>query len=473
MTEMLDQKKFDLIIIGGGAAGIAAAIRSNELKAKTALINSGLPLGGTCVNVGCVPSKTLLRAGEVLHLAKKHGVPGIELAIKGFDFDKIIKDELQLVEKLRKVKYENALKYLENCTVIEGSAAFVSKNTIEVNGEHIAADKFIVAAGSTANVPPIDGIRETGFMTHTEALKPVRQPEELIVVGAGPLGLEYAQMYARFGTRVTILQRSESILPAGEPVLVERLHRLLVEEDITIKTAVRIKNARKENGRKYLVYLRKGQREEVSGDEILLAAGKTPNTEGLALDKAGIEIDGKRAIGVNDFLQTSQPHIFAAGDVAALPLRLETTAGHEGTLAAENALRGSRRSMDYTTVPYTIFTDPQFASVGFTEEQQMKNIGVCACRTISFSNIPRAHIMKRIEGMIKMAIHPQTGRILGVHVIAPDAGDIIAEAMLLVKNKNTIDDVVESLPVFPTLSEAIKIVALAFNKDVSKLSCCI
>ena len=280
-------------------------------------------------------------------------------------------------------------------------------------------------------------------------------------------------MYARFGTKVTILQRGLSIFPRGEKELTDCLSELLSKEGITVKTNVEVKRARKENGKKILSYIADGKQEEVPGDEILLAAGKTPNTLWLKLEKAAVEIDKKHAIMVNQYFQTSQSHIFAVGDVTNLPLRLEPTAGHEGTLAAENALTGSKGSIDYNTVPYTIFTDPQLAGVGFTEDEQIKKVGVCACRTASFTNVPKAMIMRRTEGLIKMTIHPSTGQVMGVHILAPNAGDLIAEAMMLIKNKNTIDDVINSLPMFPTLSEAIKIVALSFTKDISKLSCCI
>ena len=466
-------KTFDLIIIGGGAGAFAAAIRANELKAKTALVNTGLPLGGTCVNVGCVPSKALLWAGEILHTAKHHNIPGIELEVKNFDFQKVIQSELSLVERLRKEKYEKVLNNLEYVTHIEGKVVFVSPKEIEVNSEKLVAEKFIIAAGSTANVPPIKNIREVGYITHIEALKLERQPEELVVIGAGPLGLEFAQMYARFGTKVTVLQRSDSILSQAERVLANRLAEMLTKEGITIKTNTEVKTTQKQNGKKIVSYSVEGEEEEVAGDEILLAAGKTPNTQDLGADKAGIEIDEKQAIVVNQFLQTSSPHIFAVGDVTNLPLRLEPTAGREGTLAAENALANSQKSIDYNSVPYTVFTDPQLAAVGFTEDEQLKKMGVCACRTVSFENVPKAMIMGRTDGLIKMTIHPQTKQILGVHILAPHAGELIAEAMILIKNKNTIDDVTNSLPMFPTLSEAIKLVALSFTKDISKLSCCI
>ncbi len=464
---------FDLIIIGGGAGAFGAAIRANELQANTAMINAGLPLGGTCVNVGCVPSKTLLYAGEIMHLARSHGIPGIELAVKNFDFKKVVQDELALVEKLRTEKYSKVLKNLERVTFLEGRARFVSPHEVEVNGETIRAQKFIIATGSTASVPSIEGIRETGFVTHIEALALERQPKKLVIIGAGPLGLEFGQMYSRFGTTVTVLEMLPAICAASEPELVKRLSEVLSREGITIMTGARVKRAWKEKEKKFVSFEVAGKEARVEGDEILLATGKTPSTAGLGLETAKVDLDKRRAIVVNEFLQTSNPEVFAAGDVAGLPLRLETTAGHEGTLAAENALIRPRKTIDYDSVPYTIFTDPQLAGVGLTEEEQMKRFGTCMCKTVSFTDVPKAIITKRTEGLIKMAIHPETKQITGVHILAPHAGEIIAQAMMLVKNKNTIDDVLESLPMFPTLSESIKLAALSFTKDISKLSCCV
>ncbi len=464
---------FDLIIIGGGAGAFAAAIYANRFGAKTLMVNYGLPLGGTCVNIGCVPSKTLLWAGEVMHLAKSHNIPGIDIEVKNFDFAKVVQHEIDLVAKLRDEKYQKVLSQLEHVTYLEGKARFVSSKEIEVDGQKYSAEKFIIAAGSTAMVLPIENIKQVGYVTHIEALKLKKQPRELVVIGAGPLGLEFAQMYARFSTRVTILQRSSSIFPQGEKELTSRLVEILTNEGITIKTGVQVKSVRKEGDKKVITYVIEGKQEEVSGDEILLAAGKIPNTQGLSLDKAGVEIDEKQAIKVGPSFQTSQPHIYAVGDVTNLPIREEPTAGREGTLAAGNALNNANGSINYKIVPWTIFTDPQLAGVGLTEEQEVKQIGNCLCRTVSFMEVPKAHIIGRTEGLIKMVIHPETKVILGVHILAPHAGDLIAQAMWLIKNKNTIDDVVSSLPMFPTLSESIKIVALSFTTDISKLSCCV
>ncbi|MBI3260952.1 mercury(II) reductase [Candidatus Berkelbacteria bacterium] len=466
-------EQFDLVIIGGGAGAFAAAIRANELKVKTAMVNHGLPLGGTCVNVGCVPSKTLLWAGEVIHFVEHHGIPGIEFERKKFDFAAVVKDELALVERLRAEKYEKVLKNLEHVTLIEGKATFISANEVEVGGKRLRADKFIIAAGSRANVPPIAGIREVGYLTHIEALKIKKLPKSLIVVGAGPLGLEFAQMYSRFGTKVTILQKGPSIFGKSEPELENRLAEVLTQEGITLITDVEMKSARIDQGQKVLSYRAAGKPAEAAAEEILLAAGKTANTASLGLDQAGVKIDERKAAVVSETFQTSAPHIFAVGDVTNLPLRLEITAGREGTLAAENALNNAKNSIDYNTVPYTIFTDPQLAGVGLTDAQAIKQGFNCTCRTVSFQEVPRALIMRRTEGLIKMVADNKTKRILGVHILSPQAGELIAEAMMLVKNKNTIDDVANSLPMFPTLSEAIKLAALSFTRDIAKLSCCI
>jgi len=466
-------KKFDLIIIGGGAGAFAAAIKANELGAKTLLVNKGLPLGGTCINVGCVPSKALLYAGEVMHLAKNHNIPGLEIEIQKFDFQKVIEDELELVARLRQEKYEKVLGGLENVTAIEGWAKFISANEIQVDDKTFFSEKFLIATGSTATPPSIPGIMEVGYLTHIGALKLKKQPKELIVLGAGPVGLEFAQMYSRFGTKVTILHRSSSIFRKGEKELTVKLSEILTKEGITIKTNVSVKEAKIENGKKIISYDTKGKQENISADEILAAIGKIPNTEKLGLEKAGVKVNEKKAIIVNENFQSSVPHIFAVGDTVALPLRQEPTAGSEGTLAAENALSSSKNTIDYNAVPYTIFTDPQLAGIGITEHEEMKLLGRCLCRTVSFENIPKAIIIKRTEELIKLVIHPDSKIILGVHILAPQAGELISEAMYIIRNKNTIHDVVNSLPMFPTLSEAIKLAALSFTKDISKLSCCV
>lgn len=466
-------KTFDLIIIGGGAGAFAAAIRANELNAKTAMINAGLPLGGTCVNVGCVPSKRLLRAGQIIHLSQNHKIPGVELDVKSIDFPAIIKDELDLVSRMRKEKYEKVLRGLESVSLIEGYARFLSKNEVVVNEGILRADRIIIATGSKARLPPIKGLEETEFVTHIELLKMKRLPERLITIGAGPVSIEFAQMFSRFGTKVTIVKRSPGILRFAENELTSRLEEILMAEGVDIVTAETFIHVRQNNGEKVLALSVDGGETEIKGDEILVAAGKTPNIKKLGLELAGIETDAREAVVVNEILQTSKANVYAVGDVINLQARFEPTAGREGTLAAENALSGSKHSIDYDSVPFTVFTDPQLAGVGLTEEAEINRMGACNCRTVSFENVPRAIIMNRTEGLVKMVIHPSTNQIMGVHILAPDAGELIAEAMVLIKNKNTIDDVINSLPMFPTLSESLKLAALSFTKSISSLSCCV
>jgi len=466
-------KKYDLIIIGGGAAAFAGAIKANELGATTAIINYDLPAGGTCINVGCVPSKILLHAAEVLHQTRTHSIPGIETTVSNIDFRKVVEDELSTVNIFRAEKYEKVLPKLSYVTYIEGKATFSSEKEIIVNGETLTAKNFIIATGSKATVPPIEGIREVGYLTHIEALKLKDLPKEMVCIGGGPVALELAQVYARFGTKVTILQRNTRIFPHGEKELIDRLVSALEGEGITIKTNVLIKSARIENGKKVLTYIIGEKTEEITTDVILLAAGKTPNTADLHLEIPGVATNEKSAVIVTDTFQTNVSHIYAVGDVTNLPLRLETTAGHEGTLVAENILQEKENTIAYRTVPYAIFTDPGYASVGITEDEQIKETSTCKCRAVPFTQIPKAGIIRRTEGLIKMNIDPKTRIIVGVHILAPNAADLIAEAMVLIKNKNTIDDVLNMEAVFPTLSEAIKYVALSFTKDLSQLSCCI
>lgn len=449
-------KHYDLIIIGGGAGAFAAAIKANELGAKTAMINSGLPLGGTCVNVGCVPSKTLLHAAELLDSTKHHSVEGIELMVKKTDYTKVVSNELELVDKLRHEKYEQVLQSLVHLTFIAGKAVFIAKNAVAVGEQQIEADKLIIASGSKAIIPNIVGLAQAGYITHIEAMHLKTVPERLAVIGAGPIGLELGQLYARFGSQVTILQKSASIMPKAEPSLTNQLQKVLIDEGINIKTNIRLSKVLAKNGVKTVYYLSEAGEKTIEVDEILLAAGKTPNTRELNLMTANVEVDSKQAIVTQPNLQTSQTHIYAVGDVTNLPVRLETTAGREGTYAVGNALNGTNKSIDYHSVPWTVFTDPQLASVGYSEEEQMAELKVCACRSLSFDKLPKALITNRIEGLIKMAIHPESEVIMGVHILAPNAADLIAQAMTLIKNKNTVSDLAELLPVFPTLSEAIK-----------------
>jgi len=466
-------EEYNLIIIGGGAGAFAAAIKANELGAKTLMVNHGLPLGGTCVNVGCIPSKNLLRAGEVLYYSQNHNFGGIKLRVDEFDFGKTIQEELDIVAAMRKEKYEDVLKNLQNVTFIEGRAKFISPTEIEVSNQKYQGKKFVIATGSTANVPAISGIKEVGYLTHIEALANKKQPKSLVIIGAGPLGLEFAQMFHHFGTKVTVLQRGNTILPRVEPEIADTLQKYLTEEGIAIYTEAETLSVHKDGVEKVVRAKIKGIEQEFKAEAILLAAGKTANTKDLNLQVAGIEIDERQAIKVNEYQKTTQDHIFAVGDVTNQKLRLETIAGREGTLAAKNTLTESRDGVNYRQVPYAVFTYPAVAGIGMTDAEVIESGGRCNCKTIDFSKVPKAGAIKDTRGAIKMVINSENRKILGIHMVAPEAADIINQGIYILKGGVTVDDVIDSLPVFPTLSEAIKIAALSFTTDITKLSCCV
>ncbi len=465
-------EKYDLVIVGGGGAGFAAATVASEAGTRVALLNGGLPLGGTCVNVGCVPSKLLLEmGGEHYHYQhpRFNATSGNRQA--SFDFGAAIDEKDKMVTVLRESNYTRVAEGL-GTTVIEGQGRFISPTQIEVDGQVLEADKFIIATGSRARILPFKGIDKVGYLTNREALSLSRLPQSMTIIGAGPLGLEFAQMYARFGTLVTLLEKEGQVLPQAEPEVAEELRRCLEAEGIIIHTGVDIETVREEGGLKVVEARLDDRQITVQGDELLLATGVVPNTADLGLDAAGVATDQRGFVVVNDQLATSTANIWAAGDVTG-GLFLETVAAKEGFVAANNALNGTSKTIDYNSIPKAVFTDPQVASVGSTEDEFMREHGICACRTVRLEQLPKARAVKETRGLVKMAIFPDTQAIAGVHIVAPLAAELIHEATLAVKFKLTLDDIIDTVHVFPTFSEAIKLVAQSFTRDISQMSCCV
>jgi len=465
---------FDLIIVGGGAAGFSAATRASELGASAVMINAGLPIGGTCVNVGCVPSKFLLTVGDEHYYPQ---FPRFESLAGGHqarvDFRTAVLEKDKLVAAHRQRNYVNVLKGLSGVQLVEGRARLRSASEVEVNGEVLQGDRILLATGSRTKPLPIPGLDTIDWLDNQTALTLPELPRSLVVIGAGPLGLEFAQLFAHFGTEVTVLELMPQILPREEPEVAAELQRSLEEEGIAIYTSAVIERVRQEaDGTKVVgVRLERGRRTFLA-THLLLAAGVAPNTEALGLDAAGVEVTRGGFIRVTDWLQTTAPTIYAAGDVVG-KMPLETVAAKEGYLAAENALTGSQKSINYEHVPHAVFTNPQVASVGLTEAQALERFPACACRTVRVDQVSKAKIIKETRGLIKMVIHPETARVLGVHIVAPMAADVIHEATLAVKFGLTIDDVIDTVHVFPTLSEGIKLAAQAFRRDISRMSCCV
>ncbi|ABW02328.1 mercury(II) reductase [Caldivirga maquilingensis] len=449
----------ELVIIGYGAAGFAALIRANELGIKPTLIGYG-PLGGTCVNVGCVPSKTVLRIGELYGYAK-----GFEPSLN-WDYMSAFKHELDIVNKLRKLKYEDVLaKY--DVELIEGRAYFTSPNSVKVNGRVIEGERFIVATGSSPNIPNIKGLREVGYWTNVEALNPQRRIGSLIVLGGRAQALEFAQMYRMLGVDVAVVQRSQVLIPDWEPEISLGIRQVLEQSGVVVLTGTRVLEV-KQGVEGKVVVTDKG---ELEADEILVAMGRRPNVD-LNLNEAGIKLSEKGGILVDDELRTTNPRVYAAGDVLGGPM-LEALAGKQGVVAVDNAVLNAHRRIDMLAVPQAIFTKPNLARVGLTVAEAVAMGIDVDYRVVFMDNVAKAHILGDTNGLVKMIIEKGSGRIIGVHAMGENAAEFINEAALAIRLKATINDLIDTIHVFPTMAESLKLAAQAFYRDITKMSCCV
>lgn len=464
-------KSYDFAIIGGGAAAFAAAIKAEDFGARTVMVNGGT-IGGTCVNVGCVPSKRLLTMGDHYYYPSQNEYPGIRYGKIGLEYSSVIDSKNLLIRGLRRKKYANVLKSLKQLDYLEGPASFESKHRISVNGKSITARKFVIATGSSPKPLRVPGADELDYLTNVEALDLKDPPKSIIIIGGRALGLEFSQIFRHVGSKVTVLQRSNRILPEEEPEISYALRKYLQEEGVVIHTGVTLRAFKRKAGKKEVHAKIGGSTRILSADEVLMATGRRPNTEGLNLGRVGVRTAEDGRVIVNREMRTTALHIWAAGDVKGEPM-LETVAAKEGAIAAENALSGAARKMDYSAVPRAVFTSPQVATVGLTEREVLERGYQCNCRTIEMKDVPKALITGQTRGLIKMVIDNRTHRILGVHILSDLAADMIHEGVLAVKHKLAIADIIDTVHVFPTMSEALKLAAQSFTKDVTSLSCCI
>jgi mercuric reductase len=357
-------KVFDLIVIGGGSAGFAAAIKASQLNKKVAIVESGV-IGGTCLNVGCIPTKNMLKAAEIYNYGKENPFVGFNLKQESLDFKEIIRQKNDLIADLRKVKYIDIYENDENITVLKGRAEFISQDTIQVNEKIYKASKYIITTGSRSSLAKIEGLENVGYLTNIEIMELDKLPETLIIIGGGSIAVEFAQMFARFGSEVTILQRSR-IVKNEELEISEALEKALKNEGINIVTGLSFKKAYEERNRKYVTIIKDGNEQTFEGEQLLVATGRVPNSDNMGLEKAEVKLDEKGFIMVNEYLQSSNPNIYAAGDVIGNYM-LVTVDAHEGSVAGENAINNNIRNPNYKAVPHAIFTSPQVASVGLKE----------------------------------------------------------------------------------------------------------
>ncbi|MEX2179449.1 MAG: mercury(II) reductase [Gemmatimonadaceae bacterium] len=461
---------FDLAVIGGGSAGFAAAIKGAELGARVALIEGGT-LGGTCVNVGCVPSKTLIRAAESLHRRSHHPFEGIPSTDGRPEWNLVRAAKDELVARLRTAKYEDVLQSYESVTVLRQRARFTGANAIALaDGATITVQRSVITTGASPWCPDIPGLAAAGALDSQSAMDLGELPRSLIVIGGSAVGLELGQTFSRLGVSVIVLEAAPVLLPAEDPAIGEGLAGYLSAEGMTVHTGVQVE--RVERGSGYTVFFRDGsESRSVEAEQLLVATGRRANTRALGLDAAGVRLGARGEIMVDEHLMTSAAAIYAAGDVTGDPMFVYVAA-YAGNVAAENALGDNSRSYDLTAVPRVTFTDPSVASVGLTEQEATRKGIEPIASTLGLEHVPRALAARDTRGFVRLVADGPTRRLIGGQILAAEAGEMITEVSLAIRFQLTIEDLATAFHPYLTLSEGIKLAAQAFSKDVSKLSCC-
>ncbi|MEW2634325.1 mercury(II) reductase [Streptomyces sp. NPDC048389] len=465
---------FDLAVIGSGSAAFAAAIAATGKGKRVVMIERGTT-GGTCVNVGCVPSKALLAAAEARHTAQVAGrFPGLAAQDVPVGLSALIRGKDALVEDLRAHKYTGLVAGY-GWEIIRGSAAFggdsdgpVLRVTSEDGGERrIEAGRYLIATGAAPWVPAVEGLEQAGYLTSTSAMELGRLPESMVVVGGNAVGLEQAQLFSRLGTRVTVVEMLERLAPFEEPEVSAAIEEVFADEGIAVRTGMTVTAVRRDAAG-YVLSTTAG---DLRAEQLLMATGRRPVTAGLGLERVGVKTGALGEVVVDEQSRTTHPRIWAAGDVTG-QAQFVYVAAAQGALAADAAFDGSRRSLDYTSLPRVTFTSPALASVGMTDAQAAEAGIDCDCRTLPLAHVPRALVNRDTRGLVKIVTEAATGRVLGVHAVAEGAGDVITAATYAISAGMTVDQLAHTWAPYLTMAEALKLAAQTFTRDVDMLSCC-
>jgi mercuric reductase len=474
------ESRFDLVILGSGSTAFAAAIRAAELG-KTAAMTEMRTLGGTCVNRGCLPSKNLIEAARMVWETAHPRYQGLRPSTMKFDFSELIGQKRAVVESYRDKKYQAILHEEEKIKVFQGKAELADSHTVLVGGQEVWGEQILIATGTRPVIPAIEGLAGITYLTSDlldseEGQELTELPESLVILGGGYIALELGQMFHRFGSKVTILEQSRKLLPKYEPEVSAALTFALRQEGLEIVTNAQVIRVAQSPGEQIQATAQVAGREQVFTEQkLLVAAGRQPNTEGLGLEKVGVQLDPRGFVQVNDELQTSVSNIWAAGDVigSQTDSQQATPVGaHDGVIAAKNALAGAHQKVNHRVIPRTIFTDPQVAVVGQTDREAVGSGLRCWCGTIPLELVPRAGATHQTNGLAKMVINQETQEVVGVSLVMPNAGEVIHEAAMALRFHARLEDFIDMIHVYPTMAEALKIAAISYFKDPAKLSCC-
>lgn len=462
--------KVDLTVLGGGSAAFSAAIKAAEMGKSVALVEGGT-IGGTCVNVGCVPSKTLIAAAAARFGAGHHPFRGLHTEAGAVELPAVIRQKDDLVGELRQAKYLDVLASYPSITWVRGMGKVRHAHpfVVDVGTESIESHKLIVATGTHPWTPPVDGLENIPYWTSTEALDAEVLPDDLIVIGGSAVGLEIAQLYSRLGTKVTVVEAMDRIVPLEDRSIGTMLASYLEGEGLSILTGATLKKVR-HDGVFHITLERGGEERTLSAERLLVAAGRRANSQGFGLQELGVRMTERGSIETDDYQATNVEGLYAAGDVTGHAMFVYVAA-YEGGLAVENAFGGAKKR-DLSALPKVTFTDPQVASVGLTEEEAEGRGIDCSCRVLPLEYVPRALANRNTDGFVKIVAEDRTGRVLGVHILASDAGEMIQPGVFAVKYGMTIDDIRDNFFPYLTMVEGLKLAVLTFEKDVSKLSCC-
>ncbi|MBI3042957.1 MAG: mercury(II) reductase [Betaproteobacteria bacterium] len=456
-------------IVGSGSGAFAAAIQAVEAGASVTMIERGT-LGGTCVNVGCVPSKIMIQAAHVAHAHAAGPFPGIASREPQVNRSALVAQQQGRVEELRFAKYQSIVDANPSINVLQGYARFQDAHTLMVKRPdgretQLKAERVLIATGASPAIPPVPGLKESPYWTSADALVAEELPKHLVIIGSSIVAVELGQAFLRLGSKVTMIARSK-VLFREDPAIGDALEEALAGEGMKILTHTTTRSVAHRDG----IFRVETSANAIEGDRLLVATGRRPNTSGIGLEELGVKLDARGAILVDDHSWTGVPDVYAVGDCTDQP-QFVYVAAAAGTRAAIN-MTGGDAALDLTTMPAVIFTDPQVATVGLTEaEARLKGIETDS-RTLTLDNVPRALANFDTRGFIKVIAEAGTGRLLGVQAVAAQAGELIQSAALAIRNKMTVDELAGQLFPYLTMVEGLKLCAQTFRKDVKQLSCC-